>query len=211
METDRADSIAALVRARQGDKQAFDKLIKQNTQRIYSFCYRFVGDEEGGVQTAEDITQEVVTRVYQGIGGFRADANFTTWMFRIAHNCCVDHKRRTQKQPPQMSIDALTEHKEDGRGAVLFELADTQACPHTQVEADAVFDHLAKEMAPELYKVLVWVYIDGYNYTEVALLIGLRDEYATKEKARLEVSNILRRAKKQARELLSGWGYDPRT
>jgi RNA polymerase sigma-70 factor (ECF subfamily) len=77
-------------RCRDGDREAFRLLYEAHKDRVYSFAlYTLNGDADA----AEDVAQEVFVRVFQRIGQFRRDAEFTTWLYRMTSNACIDEFR----------------------------------------------------------------------------------------------------------------------
>lgn len=80
---------AELVQACQaGDRTAFDTLVQRHQRQVYGLCYRFVGSHED----AADLAQDTFVRAYRSIDGFKADAAFGTWLYRIAVNVCLNRK-----------------------------------------------------------------------------------------------------------------------
>ena len=77
-------------RCRQGDRTAFEELVRLTHRRVYSLAYRLVKDRSD----AEDVAQEAYLRMYRGLAGFREEAAFETWMHRIVANCAMTHLRR---------------------------------------------------------------------------------------------------------------------
>src|SRR5215831_16981204 len=69
-------------RAKQGDEQAFAILFQQNKKRVYSLCLLMTGD----ASQAEDLTQDSFIQVFRRLDGFRGDAAFSTWLYRVAVN-----------------------------------------------------------------------------------------------------------------------------
>ena len=69
-------------RCRRGEREAFAQLMRQHEKRIYNFSYRMLGNRE----EAEDLTQDIFIAAFRGIKGFRAEAKFSTWLYRIAMN-----------------------------------------------------------------------------------------------------------------------------
>ncbi len=84
-----ADGAGILARARQGDEEAFRVLVEQHSRSVFRLAHRMMGNE----QDAEDVVQESFLRAYRQLGRFEARANFGTWIYRIAANCCVDLMR----------------------------------------------------------------------------------------------------------------------
>jgi RNA polymerase sigma-70 factor (ECF subfamily) len=101
----------ALVRAcQQGDREAFDRLVERYQRPVYRLCYRYAG----GHEDANDLVQEAFFRAWRSIGRFRGDSAFSTWLYRIAVNACLNH--RAVRRPPTQE---LTEAQPDpGRGAL---------------------------------------------------------------------------------------------
>ena len=73
-------------RCRKGDTDAFARLMRLHEKQIYNYTYRMLGD----YAEAEDVTQEAFTRAWRGLSGFRGPARFTTWLYRIVHNLCLN-------------------------------------------------------------------------------------------------------------------------
>src|SRR5919106_999642 len=77
-------------RAAGGDVSAFQALVERHRSMVYRVAYQFAGNHHD----AEDIAQEVFIKVYRSLDRFRHDAQLTSWMYRIAMNACIDHRRR---------------------------------------------------------------------------------------------------------------------
>lgn len=82
-----ADLIA---RAASGDTHAFQSLVERHRAMVYRVAYQFAGNHHD----AEDIAQEVFLKVFRSLDRFRQDAQLSSWMYRIAMNACIDHRRR---------------------------------------------------------------------------------------------------------------------
>jgi len=84
-------------RAKAGDESAFEALYNAYKKKVYTLCLR----KTGAIEDAEDLTQEVFVRVYRKVNGFRGDAAFATWLYRVTLNTILMHvrKRRTELRP----------------------------------------------------------------------------------------------------------------
>jgi RNA polymerase sigma-70 factor (ECF subfamily) len=80
---------------RSGDEQAFRRLYRRHTPRLYSFSLRFLG---GAASDAEDVVQETWVRAVRRLGGFRWQSSLGTWLCGIAHNLCRERLRRLKTQ-----------------------------------------------------------------------------------------------------------------
>lgn len=97
------DRTANLVdRARNGDRTAFEALVRATYADTYTLAYRLTGDEED----ARDVVQETYLRAFRGIARFRGDAQFTTWLYRITANAASTHLgRRAKHRHEELSAD----------------------------------------------------------------------------------------------------------
>jgi len=79
-------------RARGGDRDAFEELVRETSGGLYAVAYRLCGNE----QDARDVVQDAYLRAFRSIRSFRGDAAFSTWLYRIATNCASTFHRRRQ-------------------------------------------------------------------------------------------------------------------
>jgi RNA polymerase sigma-70 factor (ECF subfamily) len=84
-----------VARSRKGDVESFNQLITRWERPIYALAYRVIGQEED----ARDVTQETFLRAFRGIGAFKGQAKFSSWLYRIALNLCRDWIRRRRRTP----------------------------------------------------------------------------------------------------------------
>jgi RNA polymerase sigma-70 factor (ECF subfamily) len=96
---DEADE-TLMVKYQQGDVRAFEILLNRHRKPIFNFVFRFVGSKE----VAEDLLQETFMRVIKGAADYERQAKFTTWLYTIARNLCVDQSRR-RKHRKHASLD----------------------------------------------------------------------------------------------------------
>jgi RNA polymerase sigma-70 factor (ECF subfamily) len=94
---------ALMARYQRGEVRAFELLLARHRKPVYNFIFRFVGDRS----QAEDLLQETFLRVIKGADGYQREAKFTTWLYTIARNQCVDLSRR-MKLRRMASLDAPT-------------------------------------------------------------------------------------------------------
>ena len=92
-------------------EREFERLVQEQRQTIYSVCYLFANDR----QEADDLAQEVLIRLWQGIDSFEGRSSAKTWVYRVALNTCVTldkrHRRRPDCMPLEMDIDLLPTRK----------------------------------------------------------------------------------------------------
>ena len=77
---------------RRGEREAFDRLVERYQRDVYRLCYRYVNNHHD----ANDMAQEVFLKAYRAIGRFRGDSAFSTWLYRIAVNTCLNFRASRQ-------------------------------------------------------------------------------------------------------------------
>jgi RNA polymerase sigma-70 factor, ECF subfamily len=193
----RIDETALIARCQKGDLTAFDTLINANASRIYSLTYRMLGTE----YDAEDAAQEAFLRAFSALSKFRRGATFSTWLYRIAVNVCLDEIRHRRGRPQTFS-SLLT--PDDATGAdpseesLLSIPADDE--PSQIIDRQAQKQDIEKALAalPDQQRIVVILCdIDDLSYEEAAE--ALKMNVGT-------VKSRLHRARLRLRELLSPKG-----
>jgi RNA polymerase sigma-70 factor, ECF subfamily len=98
-----ADDRALVDACLAGDTSSFDVLVERHRRHVYQVCYRFVGNHED----ASDLAQDVFLRAYRALRTFKGQSAFSTWLYRVAVNVCLN--RVSARQPAIESLD-LREH-----------------------------------------------------------------------------------------------------
>ena len=98
-----ADELSLIRRAQEGDRSAFDALVRLYDQNVLRLALQVVGSPD----EARDLYQEAFLKVYRSIGQFRQEAKFSTWLYRVVMNVCLDHLRRqkTRKEVPAPQVE----------------------------------------------------------------------------------------------------------
>src|SRR5262249_61716451 len=78
----------AVAACRRGEREAFDALVARYQRPIYRLCYRYVNNHED----ANDLAQEAFLKAWRAISSFRGESAFSTWLYRIAVNACLNHR-----------------------------------------------------------------------------------------------------------------------
>jgi RNA polymerase sigma-70 factor (ECF subfamily) len=159
-----------MLRYQQGDRAAFAQLVRRHQTALYNFALRQVRIP----QVAEDVVQESFVRVVQNAPDFKHEARFTTWVYTITRNLCIDHlrKRALRKHP------SLDESKgEEGDGPTLGEQT---ADPRASVEREATGTELKERIAravdtlpDEQREVFLMREIANLPFKEIAEITGV--------------------------------------
>jgi RNA polymerase sigma-70 factor (ECF subfamily) len=156
------DDMVDLVRsAKNGDRAAFDELVRLTYAETYTLAYRLTGDEED----ARDVVQESYLRAYRGLKRFRGDAQFTTWLYRITSNCASTQLgKRSRHRHEEIDDDAATD---DLRVA---------SNPDASLEAAALRDRLQAALLglpPRLRAVVVLRDVYDLPHEAIAAELGI--------------------------------------
>ncbi|MCA1061449.1 RNA polymerase sigma factor SigW [Rossellomorea aquimaris] len=150
-----------------GDQNAFAELVELYRDKVFQICYRMLGNRH----EAEDIAQEAFIRAYVNIETFNQKRKFSTWLFRIATNLCID---RIRKKKPDYFLDAEVAGTE---GLTMYSqvAADVQL-PEDEVENMELQETIQTEISklPEKYRsVIVLKYIEELPLQEISEILDL--------------------------------------
>ena len=155
----------------QGDRAAFRELFEVYQGRVWSIALHFTGEENA----ARDITQQVFLKLFSAIKQFRHEANFTTWLYRLVANVCLDEKRRGRRF---LSFDFWRRDDEEDAASVLDwqQTQQFQQNPqeehYTQVEMAAAVKAAVKELSPPIRMAILLKYFEELSYDEIAHVLG---------------------------------------
>lgn len=144
---------------RAGDRDAFRLLFETHRDRVYSVALYFFGGDEA---TASDVTQQVFVKLFDKIGQFHGDAEFTTWLYRMATNACIDEQRKRRRFLPFGDVFTMSEPR------VRMQQED-RAERHEM--ADSVKRAVAT-LKPKLRVVMLLKYFEELSYEEIAEVLG---------------------------------------
>lgn len=155
-----------ITRAAGGDPTAFQTLVEQHRSMVYRVAYQFAGNHHD----AEDIAQEVFIKVYRSLDRFRQDAQLTSWLYRIAMNACIDHRRR---QSPATSAPFGDEAEQQ-----LLNTPEETPGPEARAYASELGEVLESEIArlPAGQRIVfVMRHHQGLKLCEIADALGLAE------------------------------------
>ncbi len=146
-----------------GETDAFGLLVRRWERPIYSLAYRMIGSEED----ARDICQETFISAFRNLKSFRGDSKFSSWLYRIAINCC--HSRQRRQPPPDVSI----EERDEEYG---LEPADTRETADERLYRDqraALVRRALAALPPEMRQTLIMKEYEGMKFHEIAEVLGV--------------------------------------
>jgi RNA polymerase sigma-70 factor (ECF subfamily) len=188
---------ALMLRYRDGDVRAFETLVTRHRKPIFNFILRFVCD----ATQAEDVLQETFLRVIKSADGYQRQAKFTTWLYTIARNLCVDAARRG-KHRKAASLDAPA-GGEDCEGAPLIDRVpdgepgvDRQAIGR---ELQARIREAVASLPDEQREIFLLREVADLQFNEIAAIVGC-PENTVKSRMRYALEK-LREALEEYRDL----------
>jgi RNA polymerase sigma-70 factor (ECF subfamily) len=171
-----------------GNESAFEALVQRHQVKVINLIYYFLNDR----WEAEDVAQEVFLKVWRNAPKFKGKSKFSTWLYRIVINTCLNHKRSGEKESkPRDSIS----NPLDGQNNP--ELAgNTQCNPHQAMEKkerETVVNQSIRLLPQNQRMALILSRFEGYSYSEIAELMNVSIS---------SVESLLFRAKQKLAKIL---------
>jgi len=175
--------------AKKGDEAAFERLVLQNQNLIWSLALRSTGDPS----EAEELTQEVFVKAWLNLRLFRGDSRFSSWLYRICQNLLADRARRraVRKEIPLFAEDGESELPLPDPGETPAEAAE-------RAEARALLQSALACLPPDQRDTVVLRDIEGLSYAEIAGVFSVSEG---------TVKSRLSRAREKLRTILSSGNY----
>lgn len=171
-----------VLRAKRGDDEAFARLMQDNEKRIYNLTLRMTGNPED----AMDLAQEAFLNAWRGLKFFKGDSAFSTWVYRLASNACIDHLRR-KKRRQDIDLPIPTHEEEDSQP----DIPDDRFRPEQELERQELRRAVAQgleQLSDEHRQVLVMREINGLSYQEIADVLALEAGTVKSRLARARIS-----------------------
>ena len=143
----------------EGDRDAFRVLFETYKDKVYSIAVYSSG---GDSTFADDVTQQIFLKLFTAIKQFRGDSEFTTWLYRLVVNACMDERRRRRRFLPFGEVFEMKHPSEN----------DPQEKQYGKTEvAEAVRSAIA-QLKPKFRLPILLKYIEGLSYEEIAQVMG---------------------------------------
>lgn len=129
----------------------FERLVMEHKTTIYSVCYMFTETKA----EADDLFQEVLVSLWQGMDSFRGDASLRSWVYRVSMNTCISYKRKKKIQtvPLEFSADSMAPDSPESKQAKLL---------HERISRLEPFD-----------RAIVLLWLEDIPYEEIAAIVGI--------------------------------------
>jgi RNA polymerase sigma-70 factor (ECF subfamily) len=158
---------------REGNPRAFELLLARHERKVWNFLRRSVGDPT----TAEDLLQEVFLRVIKARADsvdWKGEAKFTTWVYAIARNLCIDHARRAVHRDAR-SLDAPTRADDEASETLYDRMADDARDAEGQAsdgQVRARVDEAVAALPPDQREVFLLREVMEMPFAEIATVVG---------------------------------------
>jgi RNA polymerase sigma-70 factor, ECF subfamily len=155
------------------DLMTFKSLVRRHQNRVYNTAIRIVGNAD----EAEEVVQETFIKVHQNLSKFRNESSFSSWMFRISHNICMDKLRSKQRRGFQF-IQFEPQHADDPElsPTAMNQLPDDMPTPAEQldaVEQEQVIADSIQQLPDNQRTVVVLHDVQGLSYQEISEITGM--------------------------------------
>ncbi|MBS4179101.1 RNA polymerase sigma factor SigW [Lederbergia citrea] len=150
-----------------GDQEAFGEIVELYKNKVFQLCFRMLGNRH----EAEDIAQEAFVRAYVNIHSFTQGRKFSTWLYRIATNLCID---RIRKKKPDYFLDAEVAGTD---GLTMYsQIAAEGKSPDSEVETMELQEIVQREILrlPDKYRIVIILrYIDELSLKEISEVLEM--------------------------------------
>jgi len=147
---------------RRGDNDAFEQLVRRKTTKVYSLCYRIIGNAED----AKDISQLVFIKLWENLDKYDPHFAFDTWLYRIVTNVAIDFLRNKQSRENAVNSNLrLVKTSSDAEQGVVVQ----------RKEIENVFNAVATVLSPKQKTIFVMREMDDLPSSEIAKILGCRE------------------------------------
>ncbi|MGK6351964.1 RNA polymerase sigma factor [Parapedobacter sp. DT-150] len=137
-------------------RQLFQRLFEDNSKRVYHLCYGYTGDSDA----ANDLMQETFIKVWQNLGKFRNQSQFSTWIYRIAVNTCLSYLRTAKRRATDELNDNIIENY-------------TEEPSEKQEQIALLYKSIAQ--LEENERIIITMVLDEIPYAEIAEIAGISE------------------------------------
>jgi RNA polymerase sigma-70 factor (ECF subfamily) len=185
------DPDGMLIRALQSspDNHLFSLLVQRHQDRVYNFCHRFLGDEA----EAADCCQEVFIRIFLTIKNFRFQSRFSTWIFKITLNYCLQIARSRKKMIGRSGI-GITPDQDGWIKSVNSPYFDDPERLLVRKEIDEAFQSALAGLKEIQRTIVILKDLDGRSYEEISKITGINTGTVRSilSRARFRIAKVLR-------------------
>ena len=183
------EEMAVIKKVLDGDTNAFEVLVEDQKKVVYNLALRMLGNEED----AWDISQDAFLKAYTNLSGFRGDCKFSSWLYKLTTNLCLDFIRKRNRH----KVVPLVYEDDDGESTSM-DVADESLSPETQIEQKQLRESVRNGLnqLPEMQReILLLREIGGLRYDEISRQLNIEEGTVKSRifRARQKLCEILHR------------------
>ena len=161
-ETVEPDDRQLVETTRGGDPDAFEVLVRRKTSKVYSLCYRIIGNSED----AKDISQLVFIKLWENLEKYDPQYAFDTWLYRMVTNVAIDFMRNKQSRENAVNSNLrLVKTSSDAEQGTIVQ----------RKEVESVFNSVSQVLSPKQKTIFVMNQMDDLSSSEIAKVLGCRE------------------------------------
>lgn len=161
-----------VVRVQRGQTEAYGELVRRYQDRVFNACWRICGH----LEDARDLTQEAFLKAFEGLSAFRQQSGFYTWIYRVAVNLSISHRRNIHRRRT-VSLEAVSTGLEMQADelvkSVRYEPDDDPTRAPGEAELHAAVAHALQALDDDHRTVIVLRDIEGFDYQEIAAILQI--------------------------------------
>ncbi len=147
-----------------GDTQYFGLLYDKYAPKVYQKCISMLKHEED----AKDLVHDILVKAFVKIGTFRGDASFSTWVYHITYNACIDFLKKQQKHQKQIVNDSSPSNADQ------IEDSDLEDVEIKEIQLERL-EEVFKLLDPDEKTLLLMKYQDGLKISQIAIILGISE------------------------------------
>ena len=145
----------------QGDTSVFGVLVDRYKEMIFTLALKMIKNRE----EAEEVSQDTFIKIYNSLNKFKGDSKFSTWIYKIAYNTCLDRLKKNKKEENSISIDEFSDH--------LVKTLDNALSALEEKERKQTIQNCLNLLSREENFLLTLYYFDDQNLDEIAKIMGV--------------------------------------
>lgn len=160
------EEVALIEKAKNGDVESFELLINVYQKKAFNIAYRMLGN----LEDANDVTQEALVKVYRSIHNFKGNSSFSTWLYSIVNNACIDFIRKNRK------VNLLYIDKEYGETNYKIEIGDEINTPESLFEKNEIKQMVhdaINQLNYEQRNIIILRDIQGFSYQKIGEMLHI--------------------------------------
>ncbi len=166
MKTLSLDESSLIEKSKAGDVESFEELIISHKKKIFNIAYRMLGN----LEDANDVTQEALVKAYRGIKKFNEKSSFSTWLYTIVNNACIDFIRKNRKDNV-VYLDREYETEESSYTLQINSGEETPEQAFEKKEVQRLVHKAINKLSDDHRRIIILKDIKQFSYKEISEII----------------------------------------